>query len=78
MIDPLIKFREFIDHPLGNFRQQVYLPPPPSRKFKKKFKPLGKLQKNVDLQKFSFHNPPWKFQLGTPQKFRISDPLQKI
>jgi hypothetical protein len=28
MIDPLGNVREFIDHPFGNFRQQVYLPPP--------------------------------------------------
>jgi hypothetical protein len=30
MIDPLGNFGEFIDHPFGNYREQVYLPPPDS------------------------------------------------
>ena len=45
MIDPLGNVREFIDHPFGNFRQQVYLPPPPSEISKKNCNPLENYKK---------------------------------
>ena len=69
---PLGNFRDFIDHPLGNFLQQVVPFSSPSE-IKKKFDTLKNKIKFSAVQKLSFYNPLRKFQLGTPQKFRISD-----
>jgi hypothetical protein len=47
----------------------TFLPTPLKIK-KKYFDPLENLKKILPLQKFSFYNPPRKFQLGTPSEIQ--------